>query len=448
MIDSASEDDLVPAVVRVARLRGLDVESGPLEAIDSTANMSAKLIALNFGTLGLIGDEGRRRLRRCIEIGATVYVRGLLSQGCAYSLSPFSNQRFASASKPCRGYYFADHPILPSAIAGERVAAMSDMLVATGLDDECIQPIVSGVDASSQELLSIFAIDVGSGRIIFDLNPDEGTYHSSLLEELSYPYTRVRSIGALAAVDWVAGRNPREATPINLVIDDRPVNYDYLSIGRLRVFLDHLEALYPGIHVDFAWTPLHANPDRRYVDLLKHYNSGFVWHGFLRHIDHRTIAGFEHELAKGRTLVHQISRRYDVRFEPVMIFPFEKDTPKADALLRQSDFIAKVRCYSEDLATPHCFRLRSLQNDNSRSDSFVTIYRYSVDQLTRDHMLALAILGMPISALAHPRDLALRRVERHNSAAVSYFDPVLRFAKTKLLRPMSLEDIASLVPLD
>jgi hypothetical protein len=416
--------------------------------MDPTVDMSTALIALNFETLRLIGGEGRRRLKRCIEIGATVYVRGRLSQGCVYSLSPFFNQRFASASKRCRGYRFSDHPILPSAIAGERVAASLDMAVATDLDDQCIQPLAFGVDASGQELLSIFAIDVGSGRIIFDLNPDDGSHHSSLLEELSDPCARVSAIGALAVVDWVGGRNPRETTPINLVIDDRPVNYDYLSIGRLKVFLDHLEALYPGVHVDFAWTPLHANPDRRYVNLLKHYNSGFVWHGFLRHIDHRTIAGFEHELAKGRILVHQISRRYDVRFEPVMIFPFEKDTPKADALLRQSDFIAKARCYSEDLATPHCFRLRSLQNDNSRSDSFVAIYRYSVEQLTRDHMLALAILGMPISALAHPRDLALRRVERHNSAAVSYFDPVLRFAKTKLLRPMSLEDIASIVPLD
>jgi len=63
-------------------------------------------------------------------------------------------------------------------------------------------------------------------------------------------------------------------------------------------------------------------------------------------------------------------------------------------------------------------------------------------------MLALAVLGMPISALAHPRDLALRRVERHNPMAMTYFDSVLTFAREKSLRSMSLEEIAAKVPLE
>ena len=63
-------------------------------------------------------------------------------------------------------------------------------------------------------------------------------------------------------------------------------------------------------------------------------------------------------------------------------------------------------------------------------------------------MLALAVLGMPICALAHPRDLGLRRIERYNRAAISYFDPILNFAKEKSLRAMSLEDIAGEVPLN
>ena len=74
------------------------------------------------------------------------------------------------------------------------------------------------------------------------------------------------------------------------------------------------------------------------------------------------------------------------------------------------------------------------------------IYRDAIEVLTRDRMLALATLGMPIVALAHPRDLALRRFRRGDPADVSYFDSVLTFAAEKSLRPMSLELIAAEVP--
>jgi hypothetical protein len=131
-----------------------------------------------------------------------------------------------------------------------------------------------------------------------------------------------------------------------------------------------------------------------------------------------------------------------------MIFPFEKDNAQADYLLHRSDFIAKAVCYDTARATPGCFRLRSLQSTKSFDQSLAVIYRSAVEDLTRDRMLALAVLGMPICALAHPRDLGLRRFERYNLAAISYFDSILEFAKEKSLRSMSLEDIAAEVPLD
>jgi hypothetical protein len=61
-------------------------------------------------------------------------------------------------------------------------------------------------------------------------------------------------------------------------------------------------------------------------------------------------------------------------------------------------------------------------------------------------MLALATLGMPVIALAHPRDLSLRRFHWGDRTQMSYFDSVRRFAAEKSLRPMPLEKIAAEVP--
>jgi hypothetical protein len=449
LIGRSSEHHLSPAVVRIARLRGIEVEFLELGAVPFRSIVAARkrLIALNFELLEALGPSGRQRLKKWAESGATIYVRGALQQGPSYSLEPFISQQFVFSVNPVDAYQFSSHWILPAAIARERAVTALRMPQATGLDGGVL-PILSSRDEHGHELPAIFALEVGSGVIIFDLNPEPATGETTLLDELVDPSTRASSIGALAAVDWAAGRNPLEDAPINLVIDDRPVNYDYLSISRLKAFLDHLETRYPGIHVDFAWTPNHSHPDRRYIDLLRCYSTGFVWHGFLQHVDHRTLIDFDHELQAGRSLVHEISARYNVRFQPVMIFPFEKDTSQATDLLHKSDFLAKALCYDSARATPDCFRLRSLQDENAFDHSLAVIYRHAVEQLSRDRMLALAVLGMPISALAHPRDLGLRRIERHNPAAISYFDSVLEFAKEKSLRSMSLEDIAAEVPLD
>jgi hypothetical protein len=306
---------------------------------------------------------------------------------------------------------------------------------ALGLDARARPIVLSGADSPS-----IFTIEVGEGLMIFDLYNDDDD-EKDLVASLADPSSRAASVGALVAVDWAMERKMAAPAPINLVIDDRPTNYDYFNAGKLDAFLNHLETQYPGIHTDFAWTPSDTRPHRRYIEVLRRYNTGFVWHGFLRHIDHLTITDYETHAIRGRECVDEIWRNYGVRFQPVMVFPFEKSTPGADAVLRRSGFTAKVQSAA---GLPPASYYRPLGRVGH--DHFSIVFRDSIEVLTRDQMLALATLGMPIVALAHPRDLALRRVSRRDPAAMSYFDPVVKFAAEKSLRPMSLEQIATQVP--
>jgi hypothetical protein len=401
------------------------------------------LIATNFDLLSRVGPEVQAHLLEAAENGATIYVRGALQPGRRFSLRPFSDQQFEFLNLLADGYQFSAHPILPAAIAGERIITKLNMPVAAGLDDS-VRPIVSSLHRSRVGAPSIFSIEIGAGIAIFDLHPDNEYYDRDLLAELTAPTRRTASIGALAAVDRAAGRNPAIPVPINLVIDDRPINYDYLSAGRLETFLQHLDEQYPGIHTDFAWTPSHTRPHRRYLDVLARHNTGFVWHGFLRHVDHRRITDFESQLVAGRAHVEEITRRYGVRFQRVMIFPFERGTRRADELLRRAGFVAKAQVME---GSPHAnyYRLRGIAEEPSFGE-FSVIYRDEIETLTRDRMLALATLGMPVAALAHPRNLALRRFQPGDPGAVAYFDSVLAFAAEKSLRPMSLEEIAAEVP--
>jgi hypothetical protein len=449
LIDNSSEGNRFAAAARIARLRGLEVETCSIEgaALPNLVAASSQLIALDFDRLARLTLGERQRLRKWTEDGATIYVRGGLDRGCVYSLVPFSNQRFEFSFRPSNGYQFSAHRMLPAAIAGECVSTPLMMPYADGLDDR-VRTLLSGFDGHGAEWPVIFEMDIGAGVVIFDLHAEDHNQETDLLTELEEPATRGAAIGALTAVDWAAGRDPSTPAAVDLIIDDRPVNLDYFSLGNLKLFLDYLNTRYSGIHVDFAWTPNHTRPDRRYIEMLRRYNTGFVWHGFLRHIDHRTITDFESELQAGIGHVDRISRAYDVQFQPVMIFPFEKDTPQAHELLRSTDFIAKVQSASGVNKTANFYRLRALQDDKSSEGSVSIIFRDSTNNLSRDRMLALATLGMPIIALAHPSDLALRRFARRDAAAATYFDSVLQFAAEKSLRAMSLQEIAAKVPLD
>jgi len=155
--------------------------------------------------------------------------------------------------------------------------------------------------------------------------------------------------GALAAIDYAGGRDASLSAPINLVIDDRPINHDFFNNGRTERFLRHLDSRCPGIHIDFAWTPNQARVPHRYINILRNHNTGFVWHGFMRHLDHRSIMDLETDLSLGRKMVRELASKYGVRIQPVMIFPYEKDSPVCDELMRGSDFVAKVQSFDPEI---------------------------------------------------------------------------------------------------
>jgi hypothetical protein len=232
----------------------------------------------------------------------------------------------------------------------------------------------------------------------------------------------------------------------NLVIDDRPANLDYLSTARLRAFMRHLNNQFFGIHVDFGWTPDQLCPSRRYIEILKEYHCGFVWHGLLHHVDHRTITDPDSALSMGRHLVETICRRYQVRFQPVMIFPFERDTPGAVDLLRRAGFLAMAETppLAPNDDNPATGGATADGAADRADDNFMILKRYPVGALTRTRMLALATLGLPIIAAAHPRDVSLRRLplRRGGDGSFAHFDHVLGFATEKQLQPASLEQIA------
>jgi hypothetical protein len=202
--------------------------------------------------------------------------------------------------------------------------------------------------------------------------------------------------------------------------------------------------------VDFAWTPCQSRPCRSYLEAMKGFSTGFVWHGLWRHVDHRAIAHPAAELAKGRRTVERIERRLGIRFQPIMIFPFERSASTQYPLLAQAGFLASV----EESRYPSCSDPHppgcpgdALASRTDPTCGFDILYRYAATSLTRDRMLAMAALGLPIIAFAHPGDVGLRRLSGfwNRGGDVSHFDEVLKFASSKRLPSRSLEEIAAWV---
>ena len=180
------------------------------------------------------------------------------------------------------------------------------------------------------------------------------------------------------------------------------------------------------------------------MNVLKAHNTGFVWHGFLHHVDHRTVSDPRADLTAGRLLVEDISRRYRVRFQPVMVFPFEKDTPEDVDLLKRDGFLAKTETPGEEHLRSSPLRPWNSQPQTNGA-GFTVLPRYPVEALTYNRMLACALLSLPIIAAAHAADITLRRLaplRPIGNGSLSHFDRVLEFAAHKHLRPASLEQMA------
>ncbi len=435
------------AAGRFAHLRNLQtqlcagVESIPARAAEPV------MIAIGANTLHALSARARNRLAELAAEGATVYVRGAGSEE-GLDLAPFAPSRLKARPSSIVGYRFAASRMLPVAWAGEAMQCTAQACGAEGIPPQA-EPLLILRDAQGNEQTAIFALRHGKGRVIYDLHPEheEDCSHSPLVVRLADPHTCHLDAGALVAAECATGSAPRPLPPFNLTIDDRPVNLDLFNVNGLAALLRHIAQLCPGAHTDFAWTPRHTKPSYRHLDTIKKYPTGFVWHGLHRHIDHRAIASPSAELDQGRRLVGRIQARFGVRLQPIMIFPFERVAPDQFRMLREAGFLA---CVGEehdvqriDPNLPDYLRC-SLPAVEDPVSGLKFFYRYRMKTLTRARMLAMAALGLPIIAFAHPAQLGLRRLARvwDPVGDLSHFDPVLNFAAAKGLPSRSLEEIA------
>ncbi len=412
------------------------------------SNLSAArgtVIAIAADQLAALAPAVKQRIAERVGEGAVLYVRGGFKPGESYTMAPVSNSCFSVAdTNRSVGWRVTDHRSLPRVLAQEAAIAEFESLRTEGTP-ESVEPILLVRLPDGRERPAIFTIGCGAGSAIYDLTTEETRSSTSLLGRLEDPATFASAIGAVVA-GFAYGPTAPPKPSFNLVIDDRPANLDYLSTARLRAFMRHLNDQFFGIHVDFGWTPDQLRPSRRYIEILKEYQCGFVWHGLLHHVDHRTITDPDSALSMGRHLVETICHRYQVRFQPVMIFPFERDTPRTVELLRRAGFLAMAETppLAPNDDNPATGGATVEVAADRADDNFMILKRYPVAALMRSRMLALATLGLPIIAAAHPRDVSLRRLPlpRGGDGSFSHFDQVLGFAAEKQLQPASLERIA------
>jgi hypothetical protein len=431
------------AGLRGMRTFALDVIEGGLSELPARRGT---VIAMRFAQFDRLPSIQRELLRSCVHRGATLYLRGGFQPGDRYTLRPFASGDFrVSVESHARGYYFTNSPILPRVLHDESVEG-EFAIHGVETEERLVEPLLMMKRPDGAVRPCIFALLCGGGRVILDLHPDDTFPCTSIMSRMADPVALPANVGAMVAADLAAGRDLERPAAFNLVIDDRPANLDYFGAPNLTRFLSHLCRRCPWMHVDFGWTPNQTHPDPRYIEVLRQFDTGFAWHGLMRHVDHRTFDDYSAELAKGEVLVRNIIRRYRVAFQHIMIFPFEKSTPAAAAVVAHAGFLASVETVTEsaepDQNVPSymCFSTAARITESP----LPVLYRYSASSLSRNRLLALAMLGNPIIAAAHPADLSLKRFAGLVSrGGFQYFDTVLDFAAAKRLRARSLEEIAA-----
>jgi hypothetical protein len=427
------------------------------------------MIAISASRLRELSGRHKSHLANLVGEGATLYVRGV-ARGCAtLDLKPFASLELAIAAEHrAVGYCFTESRMLPSVLTGEKMVGES--LDAPGVErrfNAVTEELLTVRHLDGVERVAIFSLRYGRGCVIYDLAPeDEAGADVPLVEQLANREVRHRNVGALIAVNRLVGMEPTQLPPFNLTIDDRPASFDHFNAAPLSALLRHIDYLCPGAHTDFAWTPSHTRPCRGYLKTMRDFSTGFVWHGLSRHVNHRVISNPAAELMEGRRWVRRIEQRFGIRFQPIMIFPFEVSAPKQFPLLAQAGFLASVEapqaeflasdgrltnpCADPHLpspcADPHLPRYfgDSLPAHVDVTSDLTILYRYAASSLTRERMLAMAALGLPIIAAAHPKNVGLKRFSRFRDRGgdFSHFDEILKFASSKGLRSLSLEHIA------
>ncbi len=436
-------------VRQFADLRGVPVRFSPLCSgmLPPLPSTPGNLIAVSAEAFERLAPSERNRLRSFVEGGAILYLRDFKS-GRYHTLQPFADARFLVIWKRCvSGYNLSADSAIPNVLQNE--SSVADLELPTSdLSATAATILLFERGSTGKEAISLFAFRHGKGLAIYDLFPSAPVDDDPILFRLTDAAKRCANLGPLIAIDSATGRDNQRPASFDLVIDDRPASFDYLSCSRLKRLLNHLEAHLPGIHVDFAWTPNRRWPSHRYVSTLKTFNCGYVWHGCLQHINHNKIPSLTKEFAAGKSAVRSLSKRFGVTFQPIMIFPFEYSSYGVLSRLLHEGFLASAergdaRPEFETLLPGH---LRYSTPTLDLGQDFVPILRrYPMKMLTRQMMLALATLGYPIIAAAHPGNVLLRRFVRPGASreSVHHFDSLLDFAAEKRLSPSSLEEIAA-----
>jgi hypothetical protein len=346
-------------------------------------------------------------------------------------------------------YRLTAHDLISASLRNETAIRRAPLPVAA-VAGSPLEPLLLAPGGDGTERAAIFALKHGAGVTIYDLQEDviaPDYLDRPILARLADPEMRAADLSALVAVDRASERDADRPVPVGIVLDDRPANFDYLRCEALEAWLSHTRELCEEVHLDFAWTPALSRPDPRYLNILKRFGVGFVWHGFWRHVNHSCGADWDGDFEKGRRLVTIIAARYGVDFQPIMIFPFERANPEAVRLARREGFIASFE--NPDNRSELERFLPSFMRYSTPLQPFYGLYypvlrRFPASALSRDRMLALTALGLPVVASAHPKDLGLQRLPglRKFRGSPGYFDGVCRFAAAKGLRPLSLEQIA------
>lgn len=431
---------------RYARLRGLGDRYADLAQAGTPAHEVRLIGALACDFERLAASQGAQ-LKQLVAAGAVLYLRGPFA-GRTYSLAPLTDLCFSlDGEVTALGYRFKHDELMPAVLMGESIECSRKLPHASGFSS-AVRPLLVAFAPQSGEWPLVFAQAVGQGVVICDLQAEErsaATSERPILQRLSEPHSRCADSGALIAARRASHAAPRPPA-YDLVLDDRPRSFEYGREAVLRAWLTHMSGLCPDMHVDFAWTPSQYHPSRAYVQTLKAFRAGFVWHGFHQHVDHRRLSRPEAALARGRRLVESICRRFGVRFQPVMIFPYERTTPETIRSLKRAGFIASAESLdnggAEEAHLPPFLRY-STPFQTLYAGLFPVLRRHALATLSYDRMLALGALDLPIIAAAHPGDFGLRHLSRlRDRGAKERFDKVLMFAASKGLRPRSLEEIA------
>ena len=430
-------------LIDLARILGFRVQ--PLEEWECDAPEAATggLIVLS-GARRALAYEQMREILWQLEHGAVVYI-GLSSE----------------CHEICEIWELIDGPMrVAPAAALTSYRARKSQLVARLLEGESddvsfasawfeqvpcgFELLFTGRRCTGAEVPLVIGRKFGAGALILDATTATGRSRVALLE-LARPEVRVQSLGALAAAHLALEKAGWKGPPICLTIDDRPANFDYFNVCALRRFLGRTRSALPNVHIDFAWTPDQRRPSNRYVAVLKDFGAGFVWHGFYRHVDHRLIADLDAEMSRGRDAVRTIEQRHGVNFQPVMIFPFERNGPEADQALAKSNFLAKVQSVDNHVRRLPCpERVSAEFNGNGVSRTLLLLRRASAPVFDRDTMLATCLLAKPLIASGHPYEVGLDRLcaVRGGGREESFFEGVLDFARSKALRSASLAEIS------